>query len=60
MVKLKVYDILGREVATVVNEELQPGTYRVSWDANTQSSGVYYYRLESGRIQKTNKMLLLK
>ncbi len=59
-VKLKVYDLLGREIATLVNEQLQPGAYRVSWDAGKQASGVYYYRIEAGGAHTTKKMLLLK
>jgi len=57
---LSVYDILGREVAILVNEILQPGTYEVDWDASAQSSGVYYYRLESGSYAETKKMVLVK
>ncbi len=46
-VTLKVFDVLGKEVATLVNETMQPGTYSVRFDGSTLSSGVYYYRLEA-------------
>ncbi|MBA4312702.1 MAG: hypothetical protein C0417_08735 [Chlorobiaceae bacterium] len=57
---LKVYDLLGREVATLVNEVKQPGIYTVSWDANNFPSGVYYYRLQSGKSSETKKLILMK
>ncbi len=57
---LKVYDILGREVATLVNEQLQPGTYEVDWDGSKFASGVYYYKLIAGNYIETKKMVLIK
>lgn len=59
-VTLKVYDVLGREVATLVNEVKQPGSYSVGWDATGFASGVYYYRLQSGRFWDVKKLLLMK
>jgi len=59
-VSLVVYDLLGREVATLVNETKAPGTYRVSWDASGQSSGMYFYRLQAGNFVETRKMIVLK
>jgi photosystem II stability/assembly factor-like uncharacterized protein len=59
-VSLKIYDILGREVSTLVNEQLKPGTYDVEWDGSNFSSGVYYYKLVSGDFVETKKMVLLK
>lgn len=59
-VSLKVYDLVGREVATLVNEEKPAGTYQVVFDANGLSSGVYIYRVETGGRSLTNKMLLIK
>jgi len=47
-VQLIIYDILGHEVATLVNENLQPGTYEVTWDASNYSSGIYYYKFFTG------------
>jgi len=57
---LSVYDMLGKEVATLVNQQLTPGTYSVNWDASNHPSGVYFYRLSSGNFAQTNKMILLK
>jgi len=59
-VSLHIYDILAREIATLVDEKLAPGTYRVSWDATGRPSGVYYYRLMAGGFTATKKMLLLR
>jgi hypothetical protein len=59
-VTLKVYDVLGREVATLVNEVKQPGTYSVQWDASGVGSGMYFCRLEAGGFVQTQKMLLMK
>ena len=55
-----MYDILGREVAILVNEALKPGTYEVDFDASNYPSGVYYYKLHAGDFTETKKMLLLK
>lgn len=57
---LKVYDLLGREVATLVNEVKAPGLYEVSWDASGMASGVYIYRLQSGQNTISRKLLLLR
>jgi M6 family metalloprotease-like protein len=59
-VKLAVYDILGREVATLVNTIQQPGSYEVSWDASGFASGIYFYTLTSGDFTSTKKLILLK
>lgn len=59
-VSLKVYDVLGREVATLVNENQAAGVYTVPFNASNLSSGMYLYRLESGSFVKVNKMMLLK
>ncbi|MDL1892406.1 T9SS type A sorting domain-containing protein [Sphingobacteriales bacterium CHB3] len=59
-VTLKVFDPLGREVATLVNEERKPGNYEVSWDASGMSSGVYFYRLQTPTLMSTNRMVLMK
>lgn len=58
--KLIVYDILGREVKTLVNEIKSPGTYEIIFDASDLSSGTYFYRLTSGNFIQTKKMLLVK
>ena len=59
-VLVSIYDALGRKVAKIVNQQLQPGTYEVSWDASAYPSGVYYYRLEAGSFTETKKMVLIK
>ncbi|MBM4166047.1 MAG: T9SS type A sorting domain-containing protein [Ignavibacteria bacterium] len=59
-VSLKVYDVLGKEIATLVNEKLAAGTYNIPWNANDIPSGVYFYRLQVGNNVRTQKMLLLK
>jgi len=59
-VQLIVYDILGREIATLVNEVLQPGTYEVEFYGSNYSSGVYYYILAVGDNKETKKMVLIK
>jgi photosystem II stability/assembly factor-like uncharacterized protein len=59
-VTLKVFDITGKEVATLVNEQLQPGTYETDWNASAFSSGVYFYKIEAGKYTETKRMLLLK
>jgi hypothetical protein len=57
---LRVFDLLGREVSTLVNEEMNPGTYSVTWDATGMPSGVYFYRLSAGAVNETKKLLLLR
>jgi len=59
-VTLKVYDILGREVAVLVNEQQSAGKYRVNFNASNLASGVYMYQLKSGNHVSSKKMLLLK
>jgi hypothetical protein len=59
-VELKVYNTLGQEVATLVNEEKVAGTYSAQWNASSVASGVYYYRMQAGEFTATQKMLLMK
>ena len=59
-VKLIVFDVLGREVAALVNEQLKPGTYEVEWDGTDYPSGVYFYKLQTESFTETKKMILLK
>ena len=59
-VSLKVFDILGKEVSTLVNETLQPGTYETTFDGSQFSSGTYFYKLSAGDFSETKKMLLIK
>ncbi|HEY5125231.1 MAG TPA: T9SS type A sorting domain-containing protein, partial [Ignavibacteria bacterium] len=57
---LKVFDITGKEIETLVNERQSPGTYEVRWNASKYSSGVYFYKLESKYFTETKSMLLIK
>lgn len=59
-VKLVVYDMLGREVVTLVNEQLKPGTYEADWNASNYPSGVYYYKLITENFSQSLKMILIK
>ena len=59
-VSLKIYDVLGKEVATLVNENLSPGTYKYSFNASNLSSGIYFYRIKAGDFVQTRTMMLLK
>ncbi|MDP2301353.1 MAG: T9SS type A sorting domain-containing protein [Ignavibacteria bacterium] len=60
IINLKVYDVLGNEVATLVNEEKPAGVYEVNFDASKLSSGIYLYKLQAGSFVQTKKMMLLK
>ena len=57
---LKIYDFLGNEIATLVNEKKQAGNYEVSFDAKNLSSGIYFYKLQAGSFVETKKMILLR
>jgi hypothetical protein len=59
-VQLKVYDILGNEIVTVVNEEKTTGTHEIIWFADGLPSGIYFYQLKVGNFIQTKKMILMK
>lgn len=59
-VTLKVYDLLGREIATLVNEEKLPGFYEIEFNATNLPSGTYFYKLQAGNYSEIKKMILLK
>jgi uncharacterized delta-60 repeat protein len=59
-VSLKVFDVLGKEVATLVNGEKPAGSYKIAFDASGLSSGVYFYKLQSGNFVESKKMILLR
>ena len=59
-VKLTVYNMLGEQVTSLVNQNLTPGTYSVNFDASSLSSGMYFYRIESLGISQTKRMVLVK
>jgi hypothetical protein len=60
LVTLRVFNVLGSVVGTLVNEELQAGSYRTTWEASGFSSGVYFYRMEAGWFVETKKLMLLR
>ena len=59
-VSIKVYDIIGKEVATIINQDLNPGTYDINFDASELPSGTYFYRLQTDGFTDTKKMILIK
>jgi photosystem II stability/assembly factor-like uncharacterized protein len=59
-VSLKVFDLMGREVATIISEKMSAGTYSRQWNAVNMSSGIYFYRLQAGSYTQTKKLVLLK
>jgi len=60
LVSLKVYDVLGREIKTIVHGIQSAGSQSVTWDATDVPSGVYFYRLQAGEFVETKKMLLMR
>jgi len=59
-VSMKVFDILGREVSTLVSEKMPAGSYTKQWNASNLGSGIYFYRLQAGSFTETKKLVLLK
>ena len=59
-VTLKVFDVLGREIETLINKEQPQGNYEVEFDAPTLTSGIYFYRIQAGNFVDTKKMILLR
>lgn len=59
-VSIKIYNILGKEISTIVNEYLNASTYEVEWNAINYTSGVYFYRMEAGTFIETKRMMLVK
>ncbi|MFH1527908.1 MAG: T9SS type A sorting domain-containing protein, partial [Bacteroidota bacterium] len=60
LVTLKIYDILGKEVAVLINEEKYPGKYRVKFNAGRLAGGIYFYTLKTAGFYQTKKLVLLK
>ena len=59
-VTLKIFDLIGREVATIVSAELEAGKYTRQWNAQGLSSGVYYYKMRAGNFVETKKLVVIK
>ena len=59
-VVIKIFNVLGKEVGTLFNEEKPAGTYEITWNAENLPSGVYFYQLTAGKFIETKKMLLIK
>jgi len=59
-VTIKVFDVLGRKVSTIVNKSLPQGNYEVKWDASELTSGIYFYRMQAGEFVESKKMILLR
>jgi hypothetical protein len=57
---LKIFDLLGREVATIVSEEMSAGSYSKQWNAANMTSGIYFYRLQADSFTETKKLILLR
>lgn len=57
---LKVYDVIGKEIATLVNNQMEAGQYEVTFDASNLPSGVYIYSLNAGNFKETRKMILMR
>ena len=60
MVSIKIYDVLGKEVAVLVNKDLKIGSYTVDFNASTLTSGVYFYKITAGDYTDTKKLVLVK
>jgi hypothetical protein len=60
IVKLVIYDVLGKEVATLVNEQQRPGSYKINFNASELSSGIYLYKLTAGSFTQSRKMIILR
>ena len=57
---IKIYDVLGNEITTLIDEEKPVGTYELNWNADNLTSGVYFYQLKAGDFVETKKMVLMK
>jgi hypothetical protein len=60
LVQIKVYNVLGMEVATLLNEQKQAGTYNIEFNASSLASGIYFYKIISGKYSEIKKMILLR
>ena len=60
LTKLIIYDLLGKEIARLIDRQMEAGSHRITWNASKYASGIYFYRLTTGKYSETKKMLLLK
>ena len=60
MTKITIYDVLGREVETLINSKLNPGVYLINWDGSKYASGIYFYTLNSDNFYDVKRLVLLK
>lgn len=60
MVKVAVYDMIGKEVEVLVNNQLNAGSYRIDWNASKYASGIYFYRITTSEFTDIKKMVLVK
>jgi len=60
VVSITIYNSLGKEIGLLVNEQLNPGSYEVTWNASDYASGIYFYVLKAGSFSESKKMLLIK
>jgi hypothetical protein len=60
LVKIAIFDISGKEIEVLINEQIKPGKYSVSWNASNYSSGVYFYKISAAGFIETKRMILLK
>ena len=60
IVKIRIYDITGREISTLVNQKMEAGSYEINWNANRYSSGIYFYKFETDEFTAVKRMVLLK
>jgi hypothetical protein len=60
LVTMKIFDVMGREVSTVVSEEMPPGNYSRLWNASGFASGVYFYRIQAGAYVETKRLVIMK
>jgi hypothetical protein len=60
LVQIKIFDILGKEIATLVNEQKSTGTYSVQFNGSALASGIYFYKMQAGSFTETKKLILLK
>ena len=59
-VTLKIFDVVGREIATILSDKLDVGNYTREWNAKDFPSGIYFYRLQAGSFSETKKLVLIK